>query len=314
MIARALLLVAFFVLPAFCEFLTDAPASIPADEGVWLDMYSGREMDFVSVMDDLQTADVVYLGESHDSLVHRRIHEIMIGRLCDAGLRLVLVMEQIERASQGELDEYNSGRISFEEFSQKTAWGQSWSNWAEYRTIMEKVRLCGGAVAAGNAPAPVISKVSRTGIGSLDEKERATLPAAMDFNSPAQEKLLDRFFEVHSFVGPERKRFMFEAQASRDEAIAETAAGFLGQGPSAGGRRIVVVLAGSMHVSHGLGVPDRLRRRAGAVRDRIILISGAPDAGRTVKSMARDVVITHDDFRAAGRPAGDYIYIIRTKE
>ncbi|HOO73083.1 MAG TPA: ChaN family lipoprotein [Spirochaetota bacterium] len=316
---RSLLALALFLLPEQpgpqSGFLTGNGALPAAEQGSWLDLISGNEISRTGLIDDLAACDVIYLAETHTVDLHHSVHEKIISGLCEKGAAPVLVMEQLERETQDALDEYNKGSLSFEEFALKTEWKETWSNYCDYKNIMESTRTCGGTVLAANAPSAVISKVSRSGLVSLDAHERAALPETVDFNSPAYEKLLEKIFMVHAFMKPERKRFMFEAQVCRDEAIAETVYKGLGRARSAEKAGPVVVITGEYHVKFGLGVPARVERRAGPVRSRIVLVSrgNGPVLSRAEKAMSRPVTITHDDLKSAGLPPADYLYFVKIK-
>jgi uncharacterized iron-regulated protein len=114
---------------------------------------------------------------------------------------------------------------------------------------------------------------------------------------------------VHLAATPERLRPMVEAQIARDEHTADVLARFL---QSAEGKdRQAVVICGVGHVSYGLGIPARVRRRLDDASDRVVVFSENGDVELTPaeEAVSRPITITHEQLRALGRPSGDYLYI-----
>jgi uncharacterized iron-regulated protein len=287
-----------------------ADAAAAAGEGAWIDLHAGAEISFDAMIRDLASADVLYLGESHGTPLHHAAQEAVIAALCLAGCRPALAMEQIEQPWQEDLDLYAGGSLDFDGFSQKTSWGSSWKNYADYRGIMERVRLCGGTITAANAPATTIRAVSVGGIASLDDTRREQLPPILEFNQPAYEKLLDKLLMVHPFMVPERKRFMYEAQICRDEAMAEAVARLVISGRQ---NRPVVLIAGQTHVRYGLGVPSRVESRTGPLKSRIIVVADTAGPEPDDRMRAKPTGLTRDDLKAIGPPPADYLYLAKEK-
>ena len=102
---------------------------------------------------------------------------------------------------------------------------------------------------------------------------------------------------------------MVEAQIARDETMAQRLVDFLN---AAGARTgAAVVLTGAGHVSYGLGMPARVRRRLPQVRDRILLFAESDD--RALAVGLPHPLITHDD-RVPLAPVADYVSIAFTPE
>jgi uncharacterized iron-regulated protein len=295
--------------------LLSAPA--PAGEqqdatagDVWIDVYQGEPLGLDEVLADLASADVIYLGEHHTAARHHVLQAKILSGLIQKGLPLALAIEQMEARQQSKLDRYNRGEIGFEQLAQATAWPQHWANYRDYRPILEAARKAGVPVLAINAPAETIRLVVHSGgAAHLPAEARKQLPAKMQLQDPAYERVLDLEMMVHAAATPQRLRPMIEAQIARDEAMAQGLADF--KGSAAGRKRKLVVLCGAGHVAYGLGMPQRLRRRLPGLAERIVLFSESGEVRLSAeeRAQARDVQISHEQLRAIQRPVADYLCI-----
>ena len=102
---------------------------------------------------------------------------------------------------------------------------------------------------------------------------------------------------------------MIEAQIARDEAMAQTLAVFAKS--KSGKNRKLLVLCGAGHVSHGQGLPTRVRRRLPGIRDRIVLLSESGEVRLSPEEMAqaREIEITHEQWREIKQPVADYLCV-----
>jgi len=81
---------------------------------------------------------------------------------------------------------------------------------------------------------------------------------------------------------------MYQAQVVWDEAMADAALRFL-ESPAGAGRQLVIV-AGSGHVLHHLGINLRLARRAPSLSQATLVCLGVPASGEPVSRGLADVV------------------------
>jgi uncharacterized iron-regulated protein len=277
---------------------------------LWIDVYQGEPAQYESVLDDLAGVQVVYLGECH---ALERHHEIQLDILRDLGARglpLVLGLEQLEHFQQPHLDRYNEGKIDYRELAEATAWSERWHDYQQYRTILETARELSIPIVALNARAETIRQVARGGgVDRLDAQTRKELPKTLQLEDPVYEKLLNLELMVHMSATPERLRPIREAQICRDEMMASVLSSFLQS--DEGRDRTAIVLCGAGHVSYGLGMVSRVRRRLPEIKDRVIVLSQSGDLELSPEeaAMARDIEITHEQLRAVNRPVADYLYV-----
>ena len=300
---------AIFFLAAFFH----AQAGIAADKGrcgLWIDMYRGEPVDYEEMLADLLASKLIYLGETHTLARHHEMERRILADICSAGKKTLLCLEQIEARHQSGLDVYNRGSLDFEGLAEAVDWPSSWSNYLDYRGILETARECGAISIALNAPREIISKIGRTGLSSLSPNERSTLPDRIDMRDLPYRSHLGELLSVHSFASQERLEFLIEAQIARDETMAAELWKRMKKSETADG--LYVVIGGASHFSYGLGVPSRVRREVPGVRDRIVLFSESGDLRLTEreKMVARGVRRTHEDLRSIRLPIADYIYAV----
>jgi uncharacterized iron-regulated protein len=281
--------------------------------GLWVDAVRGEPVAYDALVADLATADVVYLGERHTIDRHHRIQTEIIDSLGQAGRPLVIAFEQVEARHQGWLDRYADGEITFEQLAEGIDWAESWSNYADYRPLLEAGRRRGARFAALNAPSETIRQVGRSGLAGLDAETRAQLPETIDTDDPAYAEHLKRVMGVMAAAMPHRMDNMIEAQITRDETMAESLVRFLARTECQG--RIAVVICGSGHVNYGFGTAQRVRRRMPEIEDRIVILSASGDVtlSPAMRRMARDVEITHAQLRTIPTRIGDYIHVVELR-
>lgn len=118
---------------------------------------------------------------------------------------------------------------------------------------------------------------------------------------------------VMANVTSQRLHKMFEAQVARDETMAQVISSFLQT--EQGRDRTVMVLCGAGHISYGMGIPARVRRRLSGIKDRIILLSESGDVELSPeeKAMSCEITITHKQLRDIDRPIADYLHVTNLK-
>jgi uncharacterized iron-regulated protein len=248
-----------------------------------------RELTFGELIDRLARADVVCVGESHDSDLHHRVQLQIIKALFARDERLGVGMEMFQRPYQKALDRYLAGATNEQTFLEdseyRTRWGYEWSL---YRPIVEFCRRNGVPVAALNAPRELTQRVSKVGYAGLSPAERKEL-GAVDFHvGPHRAHWYDLLARMHgkAKVPPEQKERSYQVMAVWDEYMAESAARF----QRARGVRRMVVLAGSGHVDSWFGIPLRAARRTGG-RVLTVKVEVGGDLARVAAQRVADFVV-----------------------
>jgi uncharacterized iron-regulated protein len=243
--------------------LLDAVEGPPA-----LTIYSAREktaLSFGELIDRLLGADLVCVGETHDSDLDHRVQLQIIKGLFARDERLGVGMEMFQRPYQKPIDRYFLSEITEEEFLKATEYRQRWGfEWSLYRPIVEFCRRNGVPLAALNAPRELTRRISKVGFAALTDDEKKQL-GPIDFHvKEHREYWYDRLAKMHGNdkATPEQKEHGYQVMAVWDQYMATSAVEFQRQRKL----RRLVVLAGSGHVERGLGIPARaLAQGAGKV-------------------------------------------------
>ena len=206
---------------------------------------------------------IIYVGETHNLFPDHVMELEIIKDLHKKGRSIAIGMEMFQRPFQKVLDDYIGGKIDEAEFLKGTEYFKRWGfDYHLYRPILLYARSENIPVIALNIPQEIVDKVFRSGLDSLSEEERKSVPAQMDFSDEAYEERLKKVFLEHRDVENFKTSnfdFFYQAQILWDEAMAESVDQFLRTHP----HNQMVVLAGSGHLAYGSGIPKRTARRNG---------------------------------------------------
>ena len=132
-------------------------------------IYDTRIKQIISIdkmVTDMATADVLFFGEEHnDSAGHYLENKIFRALHAVYRENLALSMEMFETDNQLVLNEYLAGKIDESRFSKDV---RLWSNYKDYRPMIENAKQNQNSVIAANPPRRYVSMVSRRGMKSLD--------------------------------------------------------------------------------------------------------------------------------------------------
>ncbi|MGF1520740.1 MAG: ChaN family lipoprotein [Leptolyngbyaceae cyanobacterium] len=207
-------------------------------------------------------ADVVYLGEQHDSEADHAAQLEIIKAVHAENANIAIALEMFQRPFQPVIDRYLAGEISEAELVEQTEylerWGFPWEYYAPFLRFAQENQL---PVLALNAPGEVVSKVAREGLASLEGEELRYIPPISDIDTSNEDyrAFVSSIFGSHG--GHDNFNFdnFFAAQVTWDETMAETIVTFKQTSPDT----LVIVLTGNAHVMYGYGIPDRVARRLG---------------------------------------------------
>lgn len=268
-------------------------ATIAADSDRWriVEARAGKGIRWRDLPGRLTANGVnaVFVGEQHDDpQTHRAEAALLEAVHRKVGDRLTLAMEMLERDQQAAVNDYLSGRTDEAAF---TGAAKMWSNYAtDYRPMVEYAKAKRIPVLASNAPQRIVRTVGREGLGALEKLTPPDRALVAEYvTAPTSDAYWKRFAEVMSGghgsgdssqkMDPAMVRRFYEAQALRDDTMAETVARAIGEG------RVVYHVNGSFHSDAGLGTAARvLWRRPLDVRLAIVKI--VPVKGDVAKADA----------------------------
>ncbi len=226
-------------------------------------------------------ANVVYLGETHDSAKDHENQLKIIQELYKRNKKVAIAMEMFQRPFQNVINQYLAGKITEEELVKQTEYEQRWGfDWELYAPIIRFAKENKIPVLAANTPAEITRKVSRQGLESLTPEERKLIPPFSEIRTSPEEyrKMVLTAFEAHHSAGHGKsssaERF-FLAQVLWDETMAESIANFV----KANRDYEIVVLAGQGHIVYDYGIPSRVERclQGKQITQRSILLSPPED-------------------------------------
>ena len=230
-----------------------------------------------SIQDDafqiLQEADVVYLGERHDSVDDHAAQLAIIEGLYAENPDLAIGLEMFQRPFQPVIDRYLAGELSEEELVIQTQYMERWGfPWEFYAPILRFAQENEIPVLALNAPSEITRQIAREGLASLAGDDFRYIPplADIDTSNEDYQEFVAQAFGAHGSHGNFNFDNFFAAQVTWDETMAMAIAEFKAANPDTQ----VVVLAGNGHVIYGHGIPDRVERRLGAdLTQQIVLLN-----------------------------------------
>jgi len=242
-------------------FMT-TPLACSAEEAIApktpISLSSSQEDAFQTLLE----ADVVYLGERHDSVADHEAQLEIIEALYAQNSDLAIGLEMFQRPFQPVVDRYLTGEISEADLVVQTQymerWGFPWEFYAPFLRFAKENEL---PVLALNAPSEISRQIAREGLNSLEGDDFRYIPplAEIDTSNTDYQEFVAQAFGAHGSHGNFNFDNFFAAQVTWDETMAMTIADFKEDNPDTQ----VVVLAGNGHVIYGHGIPDRVERRLG---------------------------------------------------
>ena len=249
---------------------------------------TGILMNFEQMMDIVDAAKVVYIGEMHTNFQAHEAQRRIVAELERRHPGKVAIgMEMFREPQQPVLDRWVRGELSELQFLKESKWHDNWgSDFGNYRGILELARDRRLDVVALNPSKETQKQFASAGSGPLPPELAAKVPDT-DFSDPYQRAMLQAIFAGHGashkgaprersaeehwmeaaareqrMAGAREKMFesFFRTQVLWDESMASRVVDYL-RGPAGEGKKMVVI-AGGFHVRHGLGVPRRVLRRA----------------------------------------------------
>jgi uncharacterized iron-regulated protein len=230
-----------------------------------------------SILQAITPAQVVYLGEKHDSASDHADQLTIIKYLHQRSSQMAIGLEMFQKPSQNVIDQYLAGQISEAELVQKTEyqkrWGWPWENYAPLLRLAKEKHI---PVIALNTPTEVLRKVAKGGLESLQPADYQYIPptAEIDKSNLAYRDIIFASYQEHKAqalaTSKEFDRF-YTAQLLWDETMAATAAQFRQKHS----QTQLIVIAGQGHILYGHGIPSRVARRLPQVRQKLVILSSA---------------------------------------
>jgi uncharacterized iron-regulated protein len=224
-----------------------------------LETRTGQVISLETLLERLDEARVVYVGETHTRLEDHRIQERILKGLFDRHSSLAVALEMFPREAQPDLDRFSKGELTEEEFLREVNWGEIWGYpFPLYRPMVLFAREKGLPLLGLNAPREVVNKIARQGLAGLSPKERNRVAETFQYDQQGDREYVLKEYERHVRGSIKDFETFYEAQLAWEETMAETLAQTLRDLPET---TRVVVLIGNGHIWEGRGVPQNARRR-----------------------------------------------------
>jgi uncharacterized iron-regulated protein len=280
----------------------------------------GNAVTLQAIIDSLEHADVLFVGETHDDAVAHLLEAELLRRADEtygpASQRrraVALSLEMFERDVQTVLDEYLAGLITERHFLLSS---RPWRNYeTDYRPLVEYAREHRLPVVAANAPARYVSRVSSQGADSLRALPQVAVkswlpPLPFPAASEGYAAKFNRFMEgaapapapgasTTAQANPHGGLHLLEAQTLRDASMAYAISEYLKHGRDP----LVVQVNGTFHSEERMGIPEHLARyrsKARAVVVTIVPADSFPNFDAATHARLGDFVIITERVLGAG--------------
>ncbi len=229
-------------------------------------------MDFADIINQINKARVVYLGESHTSFADHLLQLRIIESLYKKDPHLAIGMEMFPVTAQPVLDRYilGDGGMDEKSFLKESKYFQVWKyDYRFYRDILNFAKTRKIPVIGLNIEQQIVTEVFHSGgTDNLSPETLASLPMDRDLAMAGYAERLMQVHEMH-VQGNHASGFssgFLQAQALWDESMAQHIAGFLAARPELR----MVVLAGTQHTRKDSGIPPRVARRLPGLQASVI--------------------------------------------
>lgn len=271
---RSCLALLSFLLPLACS----TPTRIVAPT-------TDRELTIDEVADDLASADVVALGELHQTPAVHATHLALIQALHARRPRMVVAMEMFERDVQTLMLRYLNGFVPETTFKQGA---RPWPDYdRDYRPVVEFCKAQGLVVLAANAPRKLANQVVTEGLdkvlGNPDVARETTAPDDDYFEAFRAE------MQGHPGLSDAKLHAYYAAQCLKDDTMAESIVEHVQANVKAGEKPFVVLVCGKMHSDYGRGTVARIKRRMPQLAIRVLSAETVDDVASGVYQSPRGV-------------------------
>lgn len=231
-------------------------------------IYDTRSKQIVTIdqlVTDMANADVLFFGEEHnDSAGHYLENKIYQALHAAYGSSLALSLEMFETDNQLVLDEYLQGKIDEARLGKDA---RLWSNYKDYRPMIEYSRQNQLPVIAANPPRRYVSMVTRRGMKSLDslsQSAKAFLPP-LPYDTLSG-RYREKFLETMRGAPESASRNIYYSQSLWDAGMSYSIYRYLKKNK---GKKIFHCV-GKFHTDEKLGTATQLMMRNKKIRVRNI--------------------------------------------
>lgn len=227
----------------------------PVAPGEIIDTGSGKAISFNQLIDALDEARIIYVGEWHTSMEHHRKQLDVIKALVVKGKQVSVGMEMFDHTYQHRLDRWSAGEFEWEDFLKQVHWYANWKfDDALYKDILIYTKSHNLPLVGLNIPFHLPAKIAVGGIDTLSRQERKLLPAKIDLSNAEHRAYLETIYNMHTIKGRDDFDNFYTAQCVWEDGMAQAIADNLKE-------TVMVVIAGNGHIVRKFGIPNRAYSR-----------------------------------------------------
>lgn len=208
------------------------------------------------IVTDMAGADVLFFGEEHnDSAGHYLENSILRGLYAQYGDKVVLSMEMFETDGQLALNEYLQGFINEDRLARDV---RLWSNYKDYRPMIEYSKQNKIPVIAANPPRRYVNLVTRRGTRSLDSlsKDAKKFLPPLPYDTLAG-RYREKFMDIMKGSPASSSQNIYYSQNLWDAGMAYSIYSFLKKNKG----KKVFHCVGGFHTEEKLGAAAQLQKR-----------------------------------------------------
>jgi uncharacterized iron-regulated protein len=211
---------------------------------------------FDKIVTDMANADVLFFGEEHnDSAGHYLENKIFRALYAAYGDKIVLSMEMFETDNQTALDDYLHGFIDEARLGKDA---RLWSNYKDYRPMVEYAKQNQIPVIAANPPRRYVSLVTKRGMKALDSLSKD----AKKFLPPLPYDTLsgryrDKFMDIMKGSPGSTSQNIYYSQSLWDASMSYSIYKYL----KSNKHKKVFHCVGGFHTEEKLGTTAQLQKR-----------------------------------------------------
>ncbi len=216
--------------------------------------YSGStltELDHYDLVQELVSADMIIIGEHHDSTEHHQAQVELLRQVGQLYWAFHLGVEFINYQQQTSLDAYLNQSISEEQFLSEVNWGGI--PFAEYKQQYLVPLNYGGWTFGVNLPRSVSSEISKVGLENITPSSSALLPPNYEVGNSLYFERFESTMKGH--VSPEKIQHYFQAQSMWDDTMAWQLGRHFTEG------KFIAMIVGEFHVAFNHGLVSRIQAR-----------------------------------------------------
>lgn len=216
------------------------------------------------LLQSLNSAPVVLIGEKHDNADHHVIEARILNTLLSGAGNASVIYEMLTVAQQPDMAVL-SPQDDSESLKSKLNWNdRSWP-WKHYGPVVETTVKNNATLLAGNITKEQIRTIYRQGRDAIQADEK--LHTALNINAGVRDQLLDTVYTEHCMMMPKSKLApMVDIQLARDAYMASVISTSAETGKT-------VLIAGGYHVRKDSAVPLHLKQLKPELKPLVVILA-----------------------------------------